>query len=213
MRRLVLTLVAALTAVSAGPAGAQVVSAGVRGGMNLATASVKGDIFTGDVGTRTGFHLGILGKADITPYFGVQAEVMYSQKGFGQGDGPASLALNYFEIPIFIVLQIPGKVAPHLLLGAVLGLESGCSVSNDQLDNVPCEELTLLPLQTKGADSGLMFGVGVDFHLGHGALFGDVMYNYGLTNVSEPSLDIDYIKTRTLYISAGYKVPIGSTTQ
>ncbi|HSG81825.1 MAG TPA: porin family protein [Gemmatimonadota bacterium] len=213
MRRLVLTLVVALVAIGANSASAQMVSAGVMGGLTMATADVKGDVFTSDVGTRTGWHLGALAKADITPYFGVQAEFMYSQKGFGEGNGTVALSVNYIEIPIFLVLQLPGKISPHLLLGAVLGLESGCKVTSDTLDNVPCEEVTVLPLQTKGADSGLMFGLGLDVNAGPGILFGDLMYNYGLTDISEPSLDVDNIKTRTFYVTAGFRFAVGRTSQ
>ncbi len=213
MRRLVLTLVVALVGIGVDSASAQMVSAGIRGGLNMATADVDADLLTSDVGTRTGFHLGVVGKADITPYFGVQAELIYSQKGFGAGDDNIALSVNYFEIPIYLVLQIPGKISPHLLLGAVLGLESGCSVTSDTLDNEPCENLTTLPLQTKGADSGLMFGAGVDLNAGPGILFGDVLYNYGLTDISEPSLDVKSIKTRTFYASLGYRITIGRTSQ
>ena len=178
----------------------------------MATVDVKGSIFTGDVGTRTGFHFGLLAKADITPYFAVRVDAMYSQKGFAKGSGDIALDVDFVEIPIYFVVQIPGKIQPYLLLGAVLGLQTSCKVSSGNQQNVPCDEVTTLP-STTGADSGLMFGLGAAVRLGPGSIFADAIYNYGLTDISEPSLDVDSIKTRTFYLSFGYLFSVGETSQ
>jgi hypothetical protein len=212
MRRLTLILAAAFLVAGADSASGQMVKAGVQGGLNLATADVKGDLFTEDVGTRTGFHFGITGWVDLTEHFAVRVDAMYSQKGFGKGDGDLALAVNYVEIPLYFVLQIPATIKPYLLLGVVLGLESGCSVSTATETDVPCADVVQAP-QTKGADSGLVFGLGAETKFGPGFIFADAIYNYGLTDISEPSLQVESIKTRTFYLSLGYLFNIGNTSQ
>jgi hypothetical protein len=211
MRRLTLLLLAVSLAATAVPAQAQELTFGVRGGLNVATADVKGDLFTQDVGTRTGFHGGILGYVDIGEWFAIQTEVMYSQKGFAKGNGDVSLSVDYFEIPLLAVFKLRGKISPHLYAGAVLGLENNCKVASGDTkagcDEVIAENLGLP--RTKGADSGLMFGLGVEFDVGFAGLLLDAMYNYGLTDIAEPSEEIDSIKTRTFYLSAGLVWPIG----
>ena len=58
-----------------------------------------------------------------------------------------------------------------------------------------------------------MFGLGAAMRLGPGSIFADAIYNYGLTDISEPSLDVDSIKTRTFYLSLGYMFSVGETSQ
>jgi hypothetical protein len=203
--------VAALV-LAAQPAYAQALSFGVRGGLNNATASIESEN-DADPGNRTAYHAGIVGYVDIAENFALQTEMMYSQKGFGSGDDDVSLKLNYFEIPVFAVIKLPAKISPHIYLGFALGLETGCTVSTSQVDDVDCDEAfeqdNATP-RTKGADSGVMLGGGVTVQLGAGDLLVDVIYNNGLTNIAETGSQITDLKTRTFYLSAGYLLPVGS---
>jgi len=183
--------------------------------VSLATADVKGSLFDQDVGTRTGFHLGILGRVDISKNFAIETDVLYSQKGFGEGNGDVSLALDYFEIPILAVIKFPiGELSPHLYLGAELSLEASCKVSSGDIKDISCDDVRAeasdFP-RTKGADSGLVFGAGVDWDIGFTTLLLDVMYDYGLTNIADVGEQIDSIKTRTLLVSLGATWRIGRT--
>jgi hypothetical protein len=211
MKHTALALAAALL-LAAQPVYAQALSFGVRGGLNYATADVKGEDFPDAVGYRTGFHAGILGSVEIAKNFALQTEFMYSQKGFSKGDGDVALKLNYLEIPVMAVIKFPAKISPHIYLGVVLGLETGCKVSSGDIENVDCDaaiQQNLDTPRTKGADSGLMFGGGVIFDLGSGGILLDAIFNYGLTDISEPGGGVDDMKTRTFYLSAGYVLPIG----
>ncbi|NIR44879.1 MAG: PorT family protein [Gemmatimonadetes bacterium] len=212
MRRLALALIAALWAAGAEPAVAQVVSAGVRGGLNWATSDVGGFLFTEDVGTRSGSHVGLIAKADLSRYFAVQFEAVYSQKGFAEGDGVVALDVNYVELPVYLVVQLPGRISPHLLAGLVLGLETGCTATTATQRDVTCADIAAGP-RTKGADSGLIFGLGVSLDAGPGQAFVDGVYNLGLTDIAQVSLEVTRIKTRTFYASAGYMIKIGSASR
>lgn len=208
MKQLALPLVAALL-LAAQPAYAQALSFGVRGGLNYATADVKGEDFPHSVGYRTGFHVGILGNVDIAKNFALQTNLLYSQKGFTEGDGDVALKVDYIEIPVMAVIKFPAKISPHIYVGVVLGLESGCKASVGDIKDVKCDEADPDSPRTKGADSGLMFGGGVTFEMGSGGILLDAIYNYGLTDISEPGGGIDDLKTRAFYLSAGYVLPIG----
>ena len=215
MRRFTLLLVAALLVTAADSALAQKLTWGVRGGLNLATADVKGQAFDQDVGTRTGFHAGILGDVEISKNFGIQIDALYTQKGFGKGNGDIALSTSYVMFPILFVVKLPGTVSPHLYVGPELSLEFGCKASVAGLDNISCDDVRAetsdFP-RTKGADSGIIFGLGVDWDVGFGVLVIDAMYDYGLTDIAEISDEIDQIKTRTLMLSLGMKWGIGDTS-
>jgi hypothetical protein len=180
----------------------------------MATADVQGDLFDQDVGTRNGFHAGILGDVEISKNFALQIDAIYTQKGFGKGSGDVALSADYIMIPILAVIKLPGKVSPHLYAGPELSLETSCKVSGSGLDNISCDDARAdnsdFP-RTKGADSGILFGLGVDWDIGFGILVIDAMYDYGLTNIAEISDEIDSIKTRTFMLSLGMKWGIGET--
>jgi hypothetical protein len=199
--------------VVAGPAYSQDLSFGLRGGANLANADVEGSLFSEDVGSLSAYHFGLLGHVGISRYFAVQTELWYSRKGFDEGDGDVALKLTYFEIPVLAVLKYPGRVTPHAYVGVVLGLESGCKVSTIDQEEVDCEDAREGAPRTKGADSGVILGGGVTLEAGPGAVLFDLIYNLGLTDLSETSDAIDSIKSRTWYLSAGYMLPIGSTSR
>ncbi len=209
MKRLMLAALVVLFPLTSNTAQAQQWSFGTRGGMNIAMSDTEGAVFTEQTGTLTGYHAGIFGTVDISRFFAVQTEVLYSRKGFAVGDGQVALKLTYFELPIIMVLKLPARLSPHAYLGIVLGLESGCSVTTSAIEDVNCEEAQEDAPRSRGADSGVLFGGGVQLDAGPGALLLDVMYNLGLTDIAETSEDVESIKTRTWYLSAGYVLPFG----
>ncbi len=200
-------LFAALIVTSEGAA--QGVAVGTRAGLNLATADVEGSLFDQDVGSRIGFHAGLLGSVDITSNLAVQTEFLFTRKGFGSGDGDVELQVDYFEIPVLAVLKIPGRLSPHLNLGVFLGLETSCTASTVTVEDANCSDIATGP-STQGADSGVVLGGGVSLDIGFGSLLIDILYNYGLTDFSEATGGVDSIKTRSLYLSAGLTRPLGS---
>ncbi len=187
---------------------AQNVAVGTRAGFNLATADVQGSLFDQDVGSRVGFHAGLLGSVDITSNVAVQTEILFTRKGFGTGDGAVELQVDYFEIPVLAVLRIPGRLSPHLNLGVYLGLEASCKASTTTVEDANCSDIANGPA-TQGADSGVLLGTGIALDVGFGSLLIDILYNHGLTDFSEATGNVDSMKTRTLYLSAGLTRALG----
>jgi hypothetical protein len=208
MKRLTLTILAASLLIAA-PAQAQRLHFGLRGGVNVAAADAEGTAFNGDTGTRTGYHLGLVGLVDISKWFAIQTEVWYSKKGFSEGDGSIALDLTYVEIPVLAVIKLGLPLSPRLFTGPMLGIESGCDVTF-QGEKQPCDEAAQGAPRTKGADSGIIFGAGLGFDFGPGILTGDVWYNHGLTDISERSDEVDSIKTSAWSVSAAYIMTLGS---
>ncbi|MGD2153408.1 MAG: porin family protein [Gemmatimonadales bacterium] len=208
MKRLTLAMLAASLSLAAAPAHAQKLHVGLRGGINMAGAEAKGTAFESDTGTETGYHLGILTLVDISGWFALQTEVIYSKKGFAEGDDGIALDLTHLEIPILAVVKLPLPLSLRLYSGPVLGIERGCTVTFEG-ETTDCDDARQGAPRTRGADSGIIFGAGLGLDFGPGMLTGDIRYNHGLTNVAESSESISSINTRTWYFSAGYLLQIG----
>lgn len=208
MKRLTLAIFAA-SLLFAAPAHAQRLHFGLRGGVTVAGAETEGTAFNGDTGTQTGYLLGLIGSVDISSWFALQTEAWYSKKGFSEGDGSAALDLTYVEIPVLAVAKLGLPLSPRLFAGPVLGLESGCEVTFEG-ETRNCDDAAQGAPRTKGADSGIIFGAGLGFDFGPGMLTGDIWYNYGLTDISERTTEVEAIKTRTWYFSAAYMMTLGS---
>lgn len=209
MRTYLALLTASLFALAAQPAHGQRIAVGARGGLNLANADADGAIFSGSVGRTTGFHAGIVGNVEISRFFAVQTQFLISQKGFDEGDGDVSVDVTYLEIPVLAMIQIPGRISPHVYFGPVLALESGCTATTASAGEEQCADAVTAP-RTKGADSGIMLGGGIKYDAGPGYLLADLLYAYGLTDVAEISDTVDSIKLRTFYFSLGYLFRVGS---
>ena len=184
---------------------------GVKGGVNIASVDTNVPDISDLAESKTGFVGGGFATFGLGSLFALQPELLYSQKGFKAEESgqSAELGLNYFEIPVLAVVKLSTTLSPHLYAGPVLSIESKCKVTFEG-ETETCEEAREGAPRTKGADSGLMFGGGIAFQFGPGSLLLDAMYYHGLTDISENSDEIDSIKTRTFYLSAGYMFPIGS---
>jgi len=112
-------------------------------------------------------------------------------------------------MPLLAVIKIPTRFSPHLYVGPVVALESGCRVTTLNEGEVDCEETEEGP-RPRGSDSGIIFGGGVTVPFGPGSLLLDALYNLGFTNLSATSETVESVKTRTLYLSAGFLIPFGA---
>ncbi len=210
MRKLSVALLALFIA-GAAPvtAQAQELAVGVTGGLIISDAEFEGSLLD-DTSSQTNWNVGLVISALISKNVGLHSGVTRSKKGFDGQPGSVSLDLTYFEIPILLALRIPGSISPHVLGGVFLSLESGCkiSASSPTIDNENCDDLSD-NIRTKGADFGAVFGGGVELDVPIGALFFDVLYNIGLTDISEFSDNVDTIKNRSFYLQTGLLFPIG----
>lgn len=199
-------IVAVLLAIfAADSALAQSMYLGAKGGLNVSIAKFDGT-FIPDEEARAGLSAGAAFALDFSKRLRLQVEGLYSQKGVNEKNGANELNLAYIEIPILAVVKITqSKLSPHLHFGPVLSLEVTCKVTTDSVNNERCDDVLLAP-GTKTADVGVIFGGGFDVNIARGTLILDGSFNVGLTDLSQDPLES--IKNRTLYLSAGFLLPL-----
>ncbi len=214
MKNLIGVVLVALLSALSGPALAQQVSLGLKGGLNSSTVDVKEDPGF-DINRRTSYHVGGILALDVIEAFGFQVEALYSRKGYEISGVGAEGALDaaYLAIPLLAKVRIPTKtrrVMPHFVAGPALGYELSCSGSGTVEGIVavdePCDDLEL---ERKKFDVGLFFGGGFEFDFGRGIVMLDAAYDYGLRNLDDEPFSSDVVKSRTLCFSLGFLVPIG----
>ena len=197
-------LLALLTAASSSIALAQGVSAGVKGGLSIATISTDVPGIATDSLNRV--HAGGVVSVDLTQTFSIQIEGLFSQKGSNFDDpfefGVGRFEFDYVEIPILAKVKIAtGSVSPHVFAGPAIAFETSCTIKAEVFaDDVDCDEIDD-PLERKSVNVGVIFGGGLEIEAGPGVVTVDAAYNVGLRNICDESCDI---KTRTFYFSVGY---------
>jgi hypothetical protein len=170
------------------------VSFGVKGGVNFATVTGE-DIDSPDA--RTSFHVGGLVEIPVSDMFSVQAEALYSGKGFdfdyeGSDGDKAELQLDYIDVPVLAKIYITKGFS----------IEAGPQLSflvNEELDVNPNSNSGDLTLdEAESIDFGLAGGLSFQTDMG---IFATGRYTYGLSEVYK---DAD-IHNSTFQIGVGYK--------
>ena len=172
MKNLSLLLLFVFPAIAAG---AQEVSFGAKGGLNL--AKVTG---TDNGKTRASIHIGAFARIGLTEEWSIQPELVYSGQGY-KWDPPVledvNFAVNYINLPVMLQYHIIPEF--HLEAGPQIGFRVAAKAKNDG-DALDIKDAT------KGIDFGLGFGLGYTFDMGLGV---GARYNFGLTNIWDDSRD------------------------
>jgi hypothetical protein len=169
-------------------------SFGVKGGVNFATITGD-DIDSPD--SRTSFHVGALVEFPMSEMFSIQAEALYSGKGFdfdfAGGDGDkAELQLDYIDVPVLAKIYVTRG----------LSIEVGPQFSflvNEEFDFNPNSDDGDIDMdEAESFDIGLAAGLTFQTDMG---LFATGRYTYGLSEVYK-DLDIHH---SVFQIGIGYK--------
>ena len=181
---------------------------GIKGGVNL-TKVYGDDVESADM--RTVGIGGISLMYSVSDNFAIQPEVLYAMKGAkesGSEEGieySATLKLTYIEVPVLFKLIFPleGNVTPCVYAGPAIGLRLGAKASVE-IAGAELEED--IKDDTKGTDFGAVFGGGMAFAVGSGALTLDARYTLGLTTIDN-SDESDDIKNSAISVMVGYAFP------
>lgn len=189
-------------------------SVGFRGGLTRTDLSVETDDTNVEFGSKTGIVLGGFVQFPMGESLGLQTGLNYTQKGseFTDEDGTADLELDYFEVPLLAVYAIPssGPFGVRLMGGPVVSLESSCEVSGEVEGVETTADCEDLGIGTKSVDFGIQVGGGAIYDIqGVAALFLDVGYNFGLTNIDDDPDEGESAKNRALLVSVGVDFPLG----
>lgn len=197
------------------PLDAQGVGLGVEGGLNVSDLSVEDGGALGDFDAETGVRAGAVLRYDFGPVLGFQTGASLSQKGASSDEEGMSqrIRLDYLEVPLLLQLNIPAgpaPVNPRLFAGGTVNLELACDVT-DVPDSVAgetdCGESEDV-LATRSTDFGFLFGGGLDFPAGPGALTVDLRFDLGLSDINDVAGSAAELKNRNFQATAGYIVTV-----
>ncbi|MBP7792487.1 MAG: outer membrane beta-barrel protein [Candidatus Goldbacteria bacterium] len=188
---------------------------GLKAGLNL--ANLTGDDVAKDADMLMGFCGGAFVSYAFTPWFSLQPEVLYSQKGTSyeyassESDyqSKESWNLNYVEIPVLAKFSIPTGSAftPVIYAGPAISIKTGASIYNEKTISGITEKKTVnISEVINSTDFSLVAGAGVEIKVGPGAITLEVRYDMGLTTIinnNDNPVKID-VKTTAIAILAGY---------
>lgn len=216
------SIAAAATALSFGPAAATPVTPGIHGGLiggvNLAGMDVSGaaetiESFEELADSRTGVVAGAFLEIPAGPTFALRPEVLFTMKGDKEetDDLTTTVEFDYIEVPFLAQLRLPtGPIRPLIYGGPSVSMRLGSKTTiegTDDLGEVSIEED--LDDQTKSVDFGLVAGAGVQIPFGSGTGLGlEARYDYGLVDVNDANGDVEgfpegiEIKNRVLSVVA-----------
>ncbi len=184
-------MAAAVLAVSVSAAFSQV-SFGVKGGLNLANVSKS----EGDM--KLGLHAGAFGEYQLNDFFGVAAELLYSNQGMQSKEEGVKVKMNmdYLNIPVLAKLYVAeglsldvGPQFGFLMSAKMKGEEDGVSVSADIKDEFNSTDVS--------AALGLTYNIG-QFMI-------QARYNLGLTDVVKNNEGDDKLKNNVIQLGVGFR--------
>ena len=146
---------------------------GVKGGLNVSTLSDEND----ELGSRLGYHAGLLAHIHLSPQLALQPEIVYSSQGakYTVLDGEHTLALNYVNIPLQIQYMFNNGF--RIQTGPQVGFLAGVK---DKVESVETDNFTSDDFKT--VDFAWSAGLG---YLTQSGLGVDARYNFGLSNIND----------------------------
>jgi len=215
-----LLTIACLAALAPVGAGAQEITAGGKGGINISNLSVDApDASDLAFDNQTDFLVGGFVQFGLGEFFAVQPEVFYSQRGAKSKtqDPAVKLNLNYIEIPLLLMARLTSREAPlypFLYAGPQVSFETRCQVTGEQ-DGVSASFDCDAPeldggLETTKTDFGLAFGGGLEILYSRLTVQLDARYRLGLANLNggDDASEVS-VKSKGWSFMLGVGVPIG----
>lgn len=205
-------IAAAALAVWCAPAAeAQEPEYGFKVGPSFSTLALEPEE-SGDYGRRIGASGGAFAVLPLSARLALQVEALYAQKGgkleIAEVPETAAILLGYVELPVLLRVGGPraGGTGVHFFAGAAPGFRATArrqlsealpgfttGVSEDISDEIRFFELTGI--------------VGAGFEP-HRRIVIDGRYSWGLTHVNKDTEGDFYVRTRTLTIMLGVRLPL-----
>ena len=142
---------------------------GIKAGVNISSLDVKDGV---DFNSKAGFNIGALAHIHLSPHFGVQPEVFYSEQG-GK-DGNDKWKINYVDVPV--LLQYMAGNGFRVQTGPQVGIKTASKIKSGDVEVENHDVNTLDFSWAVGASYILTSGLGID-----------ARYNIGITNVNDAS--------------------------
>jgi len=201
------------------------VSVGVKIGANIADVRSSGVIndLLPNTNSYTGFTVGAIAEIPISNSFSFRPELNYTQKGFSTGLATgfsviginlpigvrANTRINYVETPLLIKYSIGNENAKfYAIAGPTISYAANAHlrpIASLIIDiNLPRVNIDLSNDLYNRIEVSATLGASGEIKAGHGKLFADVRYNYGLTNMlSNPLINLT-LQNTGVALTAGY---------
>ncbi|NOT43157.1 MAG: PorT family protein [Acidobacteria bacterium] len=199
MKRTVLSFVFLL--VAATPSFAQGVALGVKGGINIASASTTQPVVESGKESAWLFHAGAVTDIALGSRFSIQPQLLIGRKGvtFEAGDHTHAITLTSLDLPILAVYKPAGGFS--LGVGPNFGVNlSGTNVTSGAITDTHTYEFNGAIGDFKRFDMGVTVMGGYEHPNG---LFATVSYLKGITDdlINFPGVDWSH---DVLSVSVGY---------
>ncbi len=144
---------------------------GLKAGLNVSTLTDEND----ELGSKVGFHAGVLSHIHLAPQWALQPEVVFSSQGakYTISDGEHKLGLSYVNIPLQVQYMFNNGF--RLQTGPQVGFLVDV---NDKLNDTETGNFTSDDFKT--VDFAWSAGLG---YLTYSGLGIDARYNFGLNNI------------------------------
>ena len=162
--------------------------------------------------SRIGLRVGASALVPLRTNLDLQLGAAYAAKGATEDEFGVDieLSVDYLEIPLLLRFtpSFEGTLSPHFTIGPALAFRVGCNAAARAEGfeiSADCDDEEY-DGEVRTIDFGAVAGAGVDIATsGSLTVSLDVLYNLGLTSISES----DDVKNRAFSILAGIAIPIG----
>lgn len=171
---------------------AQNSSIGLKAGVNISNLDNSGT----DMGSKVGFHGGLLAHVHLDRSLAIQPEVVYSSQGakYTVAGTEHSLNLNYVNIPLQLQYMFDNgfRLQTGPQVGFLAGVKDKVSGTNNETNFFSSEDF-------KTVDFSWSAGLG---YLGASGLGIDGRYNFGISNINNVASNV--IKNNVFQVGLFY---------
>lgn len=152
------------------------------------------------VDSRTGIAIGAVLLWRMSHKLAIQLEGSYSQKGAAAEEGldSVTIAFDYFEIPVLLRYTFGSRIKGFFFGGLALGLLVNAQLITDVGGETMEQDID----DVKSTDVAAVLGGGIEIPMGAGALFADLRYWLGFTDLDD--VDGSTSRNRVGSLSVGY---------
>ena len=202
-------------------------SVGIKTGINFNNIAETNalDALTPDFKQLKGLNIGLVSELEIGNHFGIQPELIYTQKGFKLDEG---MDFELYNIPLpigviarskFSYLEVPllfkGKMGDDKMKGYLIAGPSVGYAIDGQLNTtarailefeILDQDLDLDKIGYERFEVAGIVGGGAEVKIPSGKLFMDARYQFGFTELYDIPVFNEKIKNRGVSLNAGYMI-------
>ncbi len=161
---------------------------GLKAGLNISGLDVKDGV---DFDSKAGFHIGGLAHVHLSPHFGIQPEIVYSEQGGKDNNENEKWKINYLNFPL--LFQYMTGSGFRLQTGPQLGFVVSSKVKTGDIEQNIKDDVNRVDVSwSLGASYLFPEAIGID-----------ARYNIGITNVNDA--EIPKVRNRVFQVGLFYQ--------